>query len=109
MKTFLEKQYERAVISNICRLSITSEERAALMVDFHENSETYYDNLCDALLAVSTGQNTVPIWISQNGDCYASLRTKDPHDRVLIFPDLVPDFCVDLVDQLEVAILKIQY
>ncbi len=77
------------------------------MLDFHNNSEMYYDNLCDALLAISTHQNIAPIWISPNGNCRSSLRIENPNDRILLYSDEVPDFDFDLVNQLEVAILNI--
>ncbi len=107
MKTMFELQYDRSVITRICTADFTSEECIELLVDFHANSETYYDNLCEALLAVSTGQNMSPIWISKNGNCYLSMRTKSAEDRVLLYPDEVPIFDLDLVEQLEIAILKI--
>ena len=107
MKTLLEQQYERSVITKICSANITLQERVELLVDFHDNSETYYDNLCDALLAVSTNQNMAPIWITKAGNCYLSLRTKNPDDRVLLYPDEVPLFDIDLVNQIETAIAKI--
>ena len=107
MKTFLEQQYDKTIISRICLSELPSEDRVSLLIDFHNNSESYYDNLCAALLAVSTGQDNKPIWITPSGDCYLSLRTKSPKDRVLLYPDEVPEFEIDLVESLEAAILKI--
>ena len=108
MKTTLQNLYERAVITRVCKTEISDSDKIELMIDFHNNSESYYDHLCDALLAVSTHQNPVPIWITQNGDFYLSLRALNTSDRVLLYPDEVPAFTIDLVDQLETAILSIK-
>lgn len=108
MKTNLQHLYERAIITRLCKADSTDLERIEMMIDFHNNSESYYDNLCDALLAVSTHQNPIPIWITKNGDFYLSLRAQKTSDRVLLYPDEVPTFTIDLVDQLETAILSIK-
>lgn len=107
MKSYLEQQFEKTIITHICLSEVCPEEKAKLLLEFHQNSESYYDTLCAALLAVSTNQDVKPIWITPSGECYLSLHTKDSVDRILLFPDEVPYFEIDLVEQIETALLKI--
>lgn len=107
MKTILEKQFDRAVITSICTKEISIRDRIDLLTEFLNHNETYYDNLCDALLALSTRQNILPVWMTPGGNSYLSLEPRNPDDRVLVYPEEVPLFDIDLVEQLEVAILKI--
>lgn len=106
-KTFLEQKFERKVIRHIWNSQLGEEEKMNLIVRFHDKAEDFYDNLCDALYAISTGQNMKPVWITDGGDCYLSLYSRSAGDRILVYPDEVPPFQLDLIDQLEVAIQKI--
>ena len=106
-KPFLEQKFEQQVMRFIRKLELPAGKRELLLLDFHNNSSEYYINLCDALYAVSTGQNLKPVWLTQEGNCYLSLYAQASDDRLLIYPDEVPPFQLDLINQLEVAIAKI--
>lgn len=106
-KTFMEKKYEKAMLKSISSLGYARAEEEALVSEFYANSHTYYGLLCDALYAVSTGQDVKPIWITPTGQCYLGLFSQTKSDRILLFPDEIPMFSLDLVNQLDIAINKI--
>lgn len=106
-KTTLESQFEKLLIHHICSLNISPTERAQLFIDFHENADEYYANLCDILYAVSTHAVRAPIWMAHSGEVYASTHKKNKTDIFLLPSSDVPDFLGDLVDQLELIFLCI--
>lgn len=106
-KPFLEQKFEKAMLKSISSLGYNRAEEEALVSEFYANSHAYYSEMCDALYAVSTGQDVKPIWITQTGQCYLGLFSKNKSDRILLFPDEIPTFSLDLVNQLDIAINKI--
>ena len=106
-KTFLEQKYENAVKRRIGSLGYPKEEEKRLLSEFLANGHNNYCDLCDALYAVSTGQDMKPIWITETGECYLSLFSRNKTDRILAFPDEIPPFTLDLVNQLDTVINKI--
>ena len=107
MKTSYEKHFEYVVIKKICKEMNNPEQQIENIFRFHCNCDVYYDNLCDSIFAVSTGQIEKPIWLTPCGDSYLSYEARSKADRVLLFPNEVPSFKVDLVEQLELALQKI--
>lgn len=107
MKTFLEQKFEKAIIKSILSHGYSKATEEELVSEFYINGHTYYHQLCDALYAVSTGQNMKPIWITPKGQTYLDLYSRNNFDRILAFPDEIPPFSLDLVNQLEFIINKI--
>ncbi len=106
-KTSLETQFEKLMIYHICSLDVSPQERAKIFIDFHENADEYYDNLCDILYAVSTRAVRAPLWMTHSGEFYASTHKKNKKDVFLLPSSDIPDFIGDLVDQLELIFLYI--
>ena len=99
MKTNCEKSYDRYVITNLCSMDLSITERAALVHDFFENGQTYYDALCDALfqqvLGHAPGQD---LWLTMDGKAYLS-----PVQRCETDICLIPDKdCPPFVDDIDV-------
>lgn len=107
MKTNHEKHFEYVVIKKICKEMSNLEHQVENILRFHCNCDNYYDNLCDSIFAISTGQIVKPLWFTPYGDSYLSYEARSKADRVLLFPNEVPSFKVDLVEQLELALQKI--
>ena len=107
MKTFLEIKFEKAIVKSILSRGYSKEREEDLIAEFYSNSRAYYAHLCDALYAVSTGQNLNPIWITPAGQSYLAIYSRDNCDRILAFSDEIPSFSLDLVNQLEFIINKI--
>ena len=107
MKTFLEQKFEKAIVKSILSYGYPRATEEELVSEFYTNSHTYYRQLCDALYAVSTGQNMKPIWLTPRGQSYLDLYSRNNSDRILAFPDEIPPFSLDLVNQLDYVINKI--
>lgn len=107
MRTFLEQKFEKAIIKSIVSHGYPKAVEEDLVSQFYTNSHTYYSQLCDALYAVSTGQNMKPIWITPKGESYLDLYSRNNFDRILAFPDEIPPFSLDLVNQLDYVINQI--
>ena len=106
-KTLLQTQFEKLMINHICTLDISSQERAQIFLDFHENADGYYENLCDLLYAVSTHAVRAPIWMNHSGEIYASTHKKNKNDIFLLPSSDIPDFEGDIVVQMELIFLYI--
>lgn len=107
VKTFLEQKFEKAIVKFILSHCYPKEMEEDLVSQFYANGHTYYHQLCDALYAVSTGQNMKPLWITPKGQIYLDLYSRHNSDRILAFPDEIPPFSLDLVNQLDYVINKI--
>lgn len=106
-KTFMELKFEKAMLKSISSMGSPKAEEEMIISEFYINSHDYYCRLCNVLYAVSTGQDVKPIWITPAGQCYLGLFSRNKSDRILLFPDEIPQFSLDLVNQLDVAINKI--
>lgn len=106
-KTNIEKQYEKLIIQHIANINICPERRALLFYDFFQNSETYYEDLCDTLYCVSSGQLSGSLWMSQSGEIYASTHARSSEHSFLTDSSSLPLFQGDLLEHLEYIFIKI--
>ncbi len=100
MKTSYELNYEKMIISSIAERECTSTERADMFLDFYMNSSTYYEELCDALYSLSSGEKRGTLYISQSGKPYISDTKAHESDDALFCDREIPAFNRDLHDQL---------
>lgn len=106
-KSNIEKQYEKLIARHISSLDVCPDRRASLFLDFHRNSRTYYEELCDLLYVLSTGELFAPLWLNHSGLVYASTHPSGDHDIFLADFRELPAFCGDLVDHLDYVFSKI--
>lgn len=102
-----ELKFEKTITAMILSDNNSDLSQVDLFMDFHRNSGTYYDNFCDALYELSSGQTTLPLWITPSGDFYLSALRQDSFDKQVLTHDKIPEFYDDLYDQLEAALVHI--
>ena len=97
MKSECEKSYDRYVIANLCSMDLSIKKRAALVHDFFENGQSYYDELCDALfqqvLGHAPGQD---LWLTIDGKAYLAFSQRNDSDICLIPAEDCPPFVDDI-------------
>lgn len=106
-KSNIEKQYQKLVIHYISHLEICPEQRAALFLDFHENSSQYYDDLCDILYCASTDDTPVPIWLDPCGEVYLSAHRRNASHTFLMDSKDLPHFKGDLLEHFDYVFTRI--
>lgn len=92
----IEKQYKKLMTHHIAKVQVCPEQRAALFLDFLENCDEYYDDLCDTLYRVSVGEVCAPLWMSHSGEVYAASQPKAIRDVFLMNGKDLPPFNGDL-------------
>lgn len=103
----IEKQYQKLMIHHISNIQVCPEFRAALFLDFHENADAYYDNLCDTLYLAAVGEITTPLWLRHNGEVYASAEQQSLRDVFLLDAGDLPAFKGDLMEHFDYAFSRI--
>lgn len=106
-KSSMEKQYEKLIVRHISNMDIDADQRAFLFLDFFNNSEVYYENLCTYLYEMSIGELEAPIWMKPNGDVYACSHCKNKYDSYLLHSYELPVFNGDLQEHLEIIFTRI--
>lgn len=106
-KSNIEKQYDKLIIHHISNIDVCPAHRAAFFLDFHQNSRTYYDELCDLLYVLSVGELFAPLWMSHSGQVYACTHPKEKHDVFLADCRELPAFTGDLVEHLDYVFSRI--
>lgn len=82
----LEDIYERLVIQRIEEQNIPLEDKCELLLDFHNNSKEYYEQLCEYSYLLSRGNCELSLWMSLNGKPHLSLSPVDNGDVILFKP-----------------------
>lgn len=100
----MEELYEEIVIYCIERANISLDDKCNYMIDFHRNSNQYYDLLCDYSYLLSTNESVLPLWISLNGQPRLSLKPLNASDVKVLDPKSVPGFNGDLIECLTVIL-----
>lgn len=100
MKTVYELKFEKLLISSISACDCTVEEKAKLFWEFYNNGTAYYEELCEALFLMSTGQTECILYITAAGKPYLSFSPKGINDKVVLYNKELPKFHDDLYDQL---------
>ena len=100
MKSMYERNYEKLIISSIAERECESCERADLFLDFYTNSSEYYEELCDALFRLSSGEKRGTLFMSLSGKPYISDTKANKSDKVLFCDAEIPEFNSDLHEQL---------
>lgn len=103
----IEKQYQKFMIRHIANIQVCPEYRASLFLDFYENADTYYDNLCDTLYLASVGEVSTPLWLRHNGEVYAASRCKSVRDIFLMDARDLPAFNGDLLEHFDYVFSRI--
>lgn len=94
MKTEYMKQYEERVVHYISNLDIAPQTRAIFYLDFLNNSEEYFDELCTLIYGFSS--NILPrqgkyIWLTPSGAPYISSVKRKSFDQNLVgVADIAP-------------------
>lgn len=101
MKTTYELQYESLIFSLIITHEESKERQLQLLMDFHQNAQTYYDALCDAVYDLSVGRKTGALYITESGKPFFSASGSQPDGYAVCYPAEVPEFKEDLIEQLE--------
>ena len=104
MKNQYELKFEKTVIEMILLNDHPYLSQLDLFIDFHHNSDIYYDNLCDALYELSNRHTNQPLWISASGNPYLALMPRTKEDRQVLTFDQIPEFVDDLYEPLNVAL-----
>ena len=104
MENQYELKFEKTIIEMILSNNNPDLNKADLVMDFHRNSSIYYDNFCDALYELSSGQTVLPLWITESGNSYLASSPRSREDRHVLNFDQIPEFTDDLYDQLSVAL-----
>lgn len=91
----LEDIYERLVIQRIEEQEIPLEDKCELLLDFHNNSKEYYEQLCEYSYLLSKGTCELCLWLSLNGKPHLSLSATNKNDVVLLKPNSYPIFLDD--------------
>lgn len=107
MKTSFERQFEKLITRHLAFMETTPEDRAHYIYDFHINSESYYDNICDMLYAMAVGAIEGPLWLTPSGDVYYSQDPRRTSDTFLMSSDELPVFTADITEHLEIAFLRL--
>ena len=68
MKTQYEYRYENLIFELIVRYDVPATDKAAYILDFHQNSHDYYEKLCDFLYMISVGRTDYSLWITKSGE-----------------------------------------
>lgn len=105
----IESQYKKLIIHHISNINVCSEQRSALFLDFFQNSETYYDDLCDLLYCISSQNILAPIWMSHSGEVYSSTHRRSSNDIFIMDSYELPAFNGDLFNQFEYTFSKIYF
>lgn len=105
MKTQYELQFEREITAIILSKLGSIISPLEIFMDFHRNSNYYYDLFCDALLALSCGQSNEPLWITPSGRSYLAPARQSEFDLMVLTYEQIPEFENDLTDQLETALV----
>ena len=106
-KSTTEKQYAKLMIHYISNLELCPDQRAALFLDFHENSRDYYDSLCDLLYEASTSDFSMPLWLNSNGEVYASASRRNATHTFLMDSQELPNFNGDIMEHFDHVFTKI--
>lgn len=100
MKTAAELSFEKHIIFAIAKRDCSWSERAELFCEFHKFSSKYYDEFCEALYLLSTGEAQGYLYMTPSGRTYISYMPRSTDDYRLLFGDELPPFQDDLYDQL---------
>lgn len=101
MKTAYELKFEKLIISSICEADhVTPHTRSELFHEFYKCGPSYYEELCDALFLLSTGECEGSLFMTPAGRPYISLGGWKKEDRWLFCGTDLPVFKGDLYDQL---------
>jgi len=107
MKSNLEKQYEKLMIRHISYSTLGPESRCSAFMDFYNNSDAYYENLCEMLYNVSINDEAQSIWMTTSGRVYTGNIIQNINDSFIFNSDALPPFDDDLIEQLDVIFAKI--
>ena len=101
MKSEYQHCYDRFVISNLCSMDLSIKERASLVHNFFENSQIYYDLLCECLYIQATdAASKQSLWLMLDGRAYLSDMQENTSDICLIPEGKCPPFTDDITEHL---------
>lgn len=100
MKTLPELYFEKHIICTISKRDCSPEERAALFYEFYKHGATYYDDFCEALFLLSTGEEKGSLYFTPAGKPYINHKPIHIHDFKMTSGEELPVFQGDLYDQL---------
>lgn len=100
MKTAYEVKFEQFIIASICLRDCSVGEKTKLITEFYKHGNLYYEQLCDFLFYLSTGERKGYLFLTPAGKTYLSNFPSDSQDVLLFYGEELPHFDSDLYDQL---------
>ena len=98
MSASMEAIYSKIVIHRILKSDLSTNEKYNILVDYHCNSNFYYDLLCDYSYLLANGESDLSLWISLNGKPHLSRSSVNIGDTHVLEPQLAPRFDGDLIN-----------
>ena len=102
LKSKHEHCYDHFIITRLCAMDLTIRERVKLVHQFFQNSQVYYEQLCDHLYYQAVGETPgQSLWLTVDGQSYLSEAERDPSDLCLIPASDCPPFQDNIKEHLE--------
>lgn len=102
MKSECELCYDHYVISSLCHVAVSAQERASLILDFFHNREERYDLLCENTYRQAIGMvENQSLWLTPCGESYLSKTHRSMDDLCLISENECIPLHNNLNDQLQ--------
>ena len=100
MKSLFEIQYEKMIIASISERTCDTKKQADFFHDFYKHGSTYYEELCEILYFMSSGERMGTLYITPVGRPYISYGKWNKEDMKMFSSFELPCFKEDLYDQL---------
>ena len=107
MKTLTELHYEKQIIHSIAERDCSAQKRAEYFSEFYKYGSAYFEEVCDALFFLSTGEKKGTLYLTPAGKPYISHQQKGRFDKGLFSGEELPPFCGDLCSQLTFFICRL--
>lgn len=101
MKSQYEIRFEKLIVTMILSDINPAHSQLELFMDFHRNSNVYYDIFCDALFVLANRLTDDFLWITPSGKPYLAPASISKDDFLIATLQQVPEFVDDLKTQLD--------